>query len=542
MRAAWMVRLRQMEGRFAFWLTLIGYNKRDKSLSHRIYLGYALAFMCVWVFAVFTLLAGSGAGLLKILNPDDPRAAAEWLAFLGISIWAVASLVRFTRRSPFVFSEDDAYLICQTPIDRRSVVMAWFPADWLESALPFWAVMITLGFSLAEIGLHGQASFLDIPAYVLMGLRALFLFLPLQMGVLATLWAVGAVRLQRDLDPSWLRWVALLVALVLLSTLALNLAAHGLRGVLDPLWTILFSPIYFPLTAAFGQAHWAPGLAVSLAWALLGLFALWYASPNLNLSRAAQEGRGQAAQQQAMRSGDFDKAQAIAQQARLGMGHPPSQLREQTGDRSLVWKDTVQSLRTLHLTTVFPWLYVFMAALGIALLPGWAPRALAAIIWCIAAGQAATQRLRRDLARWSLLRQLPFDANRLLLADLAAPWLLCLGVTWLGLLPEAILSPGLGLLLLALALPVTASVTFFAAHDILRQSHVSTLMAGAVGELSARGALFAFFSAVLPLAMAYWLSGQGLPLEMGAVTGLLLSAAIAFIAWQVASGALRDLE
>jgi hypothetical protein len=542
MRAAWMVRLRQMEGRFAFWLTLIGYNKRDKSLSHRIYLGYALVFMCFWVFAVFTLLAGSGAGLLKLLNPADPRAPAEWLAFLAISIWGVISLVRYTRRTPFVFSEDDAYLICQTPIDRRAVALAWFPADWLESALPFWAVMVTLGFSLAEIGLHGQATVLDIPAYVLMGLRALILFIPLQMGLLAALWAIGAVRLQRDRDPSWLRWAALVAAIVLVSALVLNLAAHGLSGSLDFIWKVIFSPFYFSLTAAFGQAHWAPGLAISLAWGLLGLAALWYASKDLNLSRAAQEGRGQAAQQQAMRFGDYDKAQAIAQQARLGMGHAPSPLKAQTGDKSLVWKDAVQSLRTFHVTTLFPWIYVLSAALGIALLPGWAPRALATIIWCIAGGQAATLRLRRDLARWSLLRQLPFAASRLLLADLAAPWLLCLLVTWLGLLPAAILNPGLGLLFMVLALPVTASVTLLAAQDILRQSHVSTLMAGAAGELSARGALFAFLSAVLPLGMAYWLSGQGLPLVMGVLTGILLSAAVAFAAWQVASGSLRDIE
>jgi hypothetical protein len=542
MRAAWMVRLRQMEGRFAFWLALIGYNRRDKSLSHRIYLAYALIFMCGWTFAVFTLLAGSGAGLLKALNLADPRAPAEWLAFLGISIWGCISLVRYSRRSPFIFSEDDAFLICQTPIDRRIVALTWFPADWLESALPFWAAMVTLGFSLAEIGLHGPASVLDIPSYVLMGLRALILFIPLQLGVLALLWAAGAVRLQRDLNPSWLRWAALMVALVLLGALALNLAAHGLGGNLDPIWKALYSPLYFPLMAAFGQAHWAPGLASGLAWALVGLAALWYASKELNLSRAAQEARGLEAQQQAMRFGEFDKAQAIAQQARLGMGHAPSRLKARPGEKAMAWKDAVQSMRTFHLTAVFPWIYISLAALGIALLPGWAPRALAAIIWCIAAGQGATLRLRRDLARWSLLRQLPFTASRLLLADLVFPWLLCLLVTWLGLLPGTILSASLGVVLMVVALPVTASVVLLAAHDILRQSHVSNLMAGAAGELSARGALFAFFSAVIPLGLVLWLVGQGLPLEMGAFTGMLLGAAIAFIAWQVASGALRDIE
>jgi hypothetical protein len=542
MRAAWMVRLRQMEGRFAFWLALIGYNKRDKSISHRIYLVYALIFMSFWVFAVFTLLAGSGAGLLKALNPADPRAAAEWLAFLALSIWGCIALVRYSRRSPFIFSEDDAFLICQTPIDRRAVALAWFPADWLESALPFWAMMVTLGFSLAEIGLHGKASYLDIPSYVLMGLRALFLFLPVQMGVLALLWAVGAARLQRDLDPSWLRWGALVLAIVLLAGLALNLAAQGLGGNLGPLWKALYWPVYFPLMAAFGQAHWAPGLGSGLGWALVGLAALWVTSRDLNLSRAAQEARGLAAQQQAMRAGDFDRAQSISQQARLGMGHAPSRLKERPGEKALAWKDAVQSLRTFRLTSVFPWFYVWVAALGIALLPGWAPRALAAIIWCIAAGQAATMRLRSDLARWSLLRQLPFPASRLVMADLVPPWLLCLLVTWLGLLPAAILSGSLGVVLMVLALPVTASVVLLAAHDILRQSQVSALMAGAAGEMSARGALFAFLATLVPLGLVYWLAGQGILLALGALLGLLVAALIAFIAWQVASGALKDIE
>jgi hypothetical protein len=403
-------------------------------------------------------------------------------------------------------------------------------------------MMVTLGFSLAEIGLHGKASYLDIPSYVLMGLRALFLFIPVQLGVLALLWAAGAARLQRDVDLSWLRWAALILALVLLGALALNLAVHGLGGNLDPLWKALYWPVYFPLMAAFGQAHWAPGLVSGLAWALVGLAALWYTSKELNLSRAAQESRGLAAQQQAMRFGDFDKAQAIAQQRRLGMGHAPSRLKERPGERVMAWKDAVQSMRTFRLTSVFPWFYVWTAALGIALLPGWAPRALAAIIWCIAAGQAATKRLRSDLARWSLLRQLPFKASQLLIADLVSPWLLCLLVTWLGLLPAAILSGSLGVVLMVVALPVTASVVLLAAHDILRQCQVSTLMAGAAGEVSARGALFAFLSALIPLGLVFWLAGQGIMLEMSAFTGLLISFCIAYIAWQVASGALRDVE
>lgn len=201
MHAAWLLRAKQMESRFAFWLAAIGYNRRDRSLQHRIYLVYALVFMTGWVFAVFTLFAGSGAGLLKALNPANPAAGAAGLALKLALAWTAFSLVRASRRSPFVFSEDDAYLVCQTPLDRRAVAMTWFPADWLESALPFWAGLVTLGFSLAELGLKGQATAMDIPSYVLTGLRALGAFLPVQLGLLALLWAFGALRLSGSGEP-----------------------------------------------------------------------------------------------------------------------------------------------------------------------------------------------------------------------------------------------------------------------------------------------------------------------------------------------------
>ncbi len=542
MRAAWMVRIRQMEGRFAFWLALIGYDKHDKSVTHRIYLVYAMGFMAVWIFAVFTLLAGTGAGLLKLLNPVQPAAAASWIAFLAVSAWASISLVRYTRRSPFMFSEDDAYLICQTPIDRRAVALVWFPADWLESALAFWAVAVTLGFSLAELGLQGQASIMDIPSYVLFGIRALLLFLPLQMGVLALLWAAGAVRLQRDAEPAWVRWAGLIVAVVLLGGLLANIAAIGLGGNLQPAWQIIFWPANYPIMAAFGLAGWQTGLIAGVAWALAGLMLLWYASKGLNLSRAAQESRHLEAQQQAARGGAFELAQTMAQQERLGMGHPPSHLPGRPHEWALVWKDTAQSLRTFRITTIFPWLYILATALGISLLPGWAPKAMAAAMWCIALGQAVTVRLRNDLARWSIFRQLPASPARLLLADLIAPAAAGLALTWLAFLPATSQPDGVGIVLMALALPATASVALLAAHDVLRQSQVSTLMTGATGEFSSRGALLAIVAMAVPFGVVYWLSGAGLLVEMSAILGLATGLGISWIAWQVAAGALRNIE
>jgi len=537
-----MVRARQMEGRFAFWLTLIGYNRRDKSLSHRLYLVYALVFMSFWVFAVFTLLAGSGANLLKALNPLDPAFAAERLSFLAVILRGSYLLVKFSRRSPFIFTEDDAYLICQTPIDRRAVAVSWFPADWLESALPFMAIMVTLGFSLAEIGLHGQATVLDIPAYVMMGLRAMILFLPLHLGILALLWAIGAFRLHLDEDPTWLRWAALLAVIILLGGVLLSLVENGFNNHLASFWQVIYMPISFPLTAAFGQAHWLPGLGLGVLWSVIGLVALWFTSRDLNLSRAAQEGRGQAAKQQALRTGAFEQANAIAQKDRLGIGHASSRLRGYGGDWSLPWKDVVQAGRDFRLVGILPWFFVFLAALGIALLPGWAPRALMTAIWCIAVGQAVTYRLRNDLTRWSILRQLPIPPDRLVISDLILPWMLRMLVTWLALASGIGHLEPLGVALWVLVPPASASVVALAAYDIFRQCQVSALMAGSAGEVSARGALLAIVAVMIPFGLVAWLDGQGLLLPFSLLLGFAASIGLAMIGYLVAVSAMENIE
>jgi len=260
------------------------------------------------------------------------------------------------------------------------------------------------------------------------------------------------------------------------------------------------------------------------------------------LSRAAQEGRGLAAQQHAVRSGAFDQAHAIAQKDRLGIGHSPSRLRGYRGSWSLPWKDVVQSLRDFRLVGFLPWLYVFLAALGIAWLPGWAPRALMAAIWCITVGQAATHRLRNDLTRWSILRQLPIPPERLVISDLILPWGMGMLVTWLALMGGIGQREKIEILLWILVPPAIVSVLMLAAYDIFRQSQVSTLMTGSAGEVSARGALLAIVAVFAPFGLVSWLDGQGFPLALSLILGFASSMAIAWIAWRVAVSALQDIE
>jgi hypothetical protein len=121
MNPVWLVRSRQMITRFRFWLILSGYNPRDHSVTHKIYLVYASIFWSIWIFAVLALAANGMAGILQSLSPGHPVDTAVLLEAISLFGWALYSAYSAARRSPIVFSEDDAYLICQTPVDRRQI-------------------------------------------------------------------------------------------------------------------------------------------------------------------------------------------------------------------------------------------------------------------------------------------------------------------------------------------------------------------------------------------------------------------------------------
>ena len=74
--AVWLVRSHQIAGDLRYWLTYIGYDKRDHSLSHKIYLAYATLFFTVWGFATLALLASFVGGILAALAAGSSGPAA----------------------------------------------------------------------------------------------------------------------------------------------------------------------------------------------------------------------------------------------------------------------------------------------------------------------------------------------------------------------------------------------------------------------------------------------------------------------------------
>src|SRR5512140_2556295 len=125
MDPVWTLLRRRLVTSLRYWLTPLGYDLRDQSLSNRIYLLYFCAFWSLWALAVFSILGSGLAQLLGLLNAG-PGPTLVALGEYGLVLWGILMLWQVSRRSPFIFSEQDAYLLCQTPVSRGKVGLAWF--------------------------------------------------------------------------------------------------------------------------------------------------------------------------------------------------------------------------------------------------------------------------------------------------------------------------------------------------------------------------------------------------------------------------------
>jgi hypothetical protein len=530
MRAVWMVRSRQLYTSFRFWLALFGYNPRDHSFSQKLYLVYAAIFYLLWTFAVLSLFAGGAAqllaGLQGLLGPQaatpgpasgaNIAPAASLVGWLGLVIWWLIATFAAARRSPLNFSEEDAYLICQTPADRKAVALAWLVGQWPASLLPIGTLAIILGFSLVEGAKRGFLTTADIPFYLLSGLRSVSIIIPLQIGLLAMAWTPGVIRLRGGREHAWVRWVSPAVGLILLASwLASNNGGGSLlRRLSQAVITILAEPLMYPIKAALGLVSWSNGALVALALAAAGLLIMLLAASRLNLSRAAQESRGQITLVQTLLAGDARQVEVFKMQQKLGTQRRPSNwLTAQAWTRrsqkrtwlALTLKDLAQSARTNPLARFWSWLSVFLIGAGLVLSTGlrsqdWALGAILLVYWSLQIGNQATKRLRDDLALWSVLRPLPLRHKDLIGAEILRSWIEASLVSWLGLalglgifgliqatsavmgaaLPaaQALLQPG-GALILFLLAPILAALAILGATlDVMRQSKSSNLLSG----------------------------------------------------------------
>jgi hypothetical protein len=524
MRAVWLVRGRELAGRLRFWTAIVGYDPRDRSFGQSIYLVYVLIFFTIWGLAVLAFLADLAASLLLLLGGASPAHTALLLVTLVMLLEFFIQGYTASRRSPYLFSDADSELICQSPVDRGFVALAWFLGDWLLGGLVITSLAIVLRFALFQLPGSNPIIWQRLPYYIFTGLQTGLVVLPIHLALIACVFALGSLRLRSDRDLPWLPWAVVAAAL--------GLAALLLVGKFSPqlvLWLVVF-----PLQSAFAARPYAIGLIFALLLALTACVILYLTSSELNLSRAAQESRYRYALRQAGRAADARLSQSIRLRQKLRITHPASTLPGHPGRASLLWKGWIVASRSLSLGFIFSWAAVFALSFGLFLVADWGSRLWIFVVLCYLVGQRCTARLRADLEVWFITRQLPFSTSDFLYTELIPPaaaaiLLACLAMIishWLGnlqVLPALILAP-----IMVLLMAITSAL------DALRNTRGSELLVSRSGDPGILGVLLGLVCTGIPLGLVAWMVTRlhfpGI-VWVSAVAGLLASLGIGLLLW-----------
>ena len=331
-------------------------------------------------------------------------------------------------------------------------------------------------------------------------------FFPLHLGLLAVLWSLGGLRLQGNREWRWFPRLVLIGILLIIGSLALGIENPEWFKSIVPIGQRILWPLNYPLRSAFSVTPWINGVVVALGLAVLGLMALAIAGHGLNLSRAAQESTQREKIQTAQRYGMLDVVHEVKQRDRLGIGREPTRLPAHPGLWMLPWKDVLQSRYKMGFGAMWNWLLFLGLSVGVFLAPDFGSRTLLFAFWIFTLGQRTTSRLRADLANWWILRSLPFQAERLLLADLATPWILTVILGWLAIVVAG-QSLGAFRLAVALLMPfVCLILSLVSSYDILRQSKSGMLLNGNVPGISALAILGCMLCLGCLAGIAWWFS------------------------------------
>ena len=531
-----MIRSKQVLASISYWLTIVGYDIRDRSASARIYLLYLIAFFSIWVLAVIFFISNLMANTLSPLLASLGIVFADIVlssCMLLLLLWSLYSIYKATKQSPLIFSEDDAHLLCQTPADRRFVSLAWFFGEWLSRLLLILAITVTISFAFLELDLNNGIKILSVRHLTIAALKPLGIIIPLHLGLFAAIWVVGVYRLQRDVK----RLKIMLLLRILALILAVTLFVVTLGNIFFPSFFTVFQPLLsfltFPFGIAFLEGVWGLGLAISIGLMGISLAVLWQISDKVNLSRAAQETHYIQAQRVAFRLGNFDRIIEMKDRKRLGSTHVPSKIPSFPGVWAMTWKDIVQSLRTLTISHLWSWVVILFLTLSLivvgAILRDNSSLFLLTFYWVLNVGKQTSARFKKDIGNWSLIHSLPLSARRIILHDVIRPIFATIVITWIALWISSLLGLSISPIVLCSIPFIVIGISFSFIFDMLRQANISILLEGRSPDFGPVGLIIGMFCIAIPTAIYFVIEYYSLSLTTGIFAVVLASASLAIL-------------
>jgi hypothetical protein len=143
----------------------------------------------------------------------------------------------------------------------------------------------------------------------------------------------------------------------------------------------------------------------------------------------------------------------------------------------LTWKDVVQSLRTLTISSPWSWLVIlFVTIAGVFLTDG--ASLFVVVYWTLLVGQQTSFRFKNDLSRWWLLSSLPLSARSTILHDVARPVIGTIAITWIAMWISSLLGVYISPIIIFAVPGAVIGISFSYVFDMLRKSDVSLLLDG----------------------------------------------------------------
>jgi len=528
LKAIHWLRSKQEENELGYWLSFVAYDQQDHSLTNKIYLLYLVIFFFFWFMTVFFFFAKVGGMALSLLNPDQAANTSVTIIWFILACWNLFGLFKSSKRSPIVFSETDQVLVCQTPVNRRALVMRWLWMPWFKNALLFWVLALILGFSTAELYYSGAESTNAIFNYVGFGLRALLQIIPIHLAFYAFQWSVGVLRLRKNDQKNWIMFPVIALGLIPLGILIFDNTFYSLYG---------STPLNFFMNPDYINGTASSSLLLGSLSALLMLVLLFSVSRHFNLNRAAQETSELEFLTTAAKYGFTDLVEQRRLQNRLSSKRKFTLPAKHKGSAALSWKNRIQVLRGWNWKQLFPLLTVFSISLGLPLVPGLVSKSLALFFLVLQIGPIMTQRLRSDLACWPILQQLPLRKQQILVQDLISslPMLLAAGLLGLGF--SAILSKTVAINYLFIMPGLLATIACTAAIDVLRKSKRDLLINGTVPSVGTQGVILGVIGTVIPVWLASTFTGL-----VGILFSTLSSLVITWICYKYAVYSFKNIR
>lgn len=479
----------------------MGYDLRDRSVTNRLYLVYFGIFWLIWAVAVFSMAGSSLAELFRLTKMVSPPQVAATITSFAIVIWSLIVFWQVTHRSPFVFSEEDAFLLCMTPVNRRKVGLIWYLQGVIETWLPAIVAATIFGFAISEWSLPGKPDIASIFGYLYASGKAILMLLPLLAGWLAFIWGLGAMRLHGGRRADWLKLLSTTAILVFLASLYF-----------DATRSLFTLPVYYPLQMAFTPqvstvSYWI-AFGTGVVYLAIGFAWLYLQSGAINISQSAQETRHVATINLAIQYGYFNLLSTLLLRRKPKLAHKPSGIFSIPIGSVLFRKNCLVGLRSLRLGDIIPVVFIFGLTIGMLIATDRLLILALAGVWAFVIGSFCARFLRKDLARWWILRSLPVRGGPIIRDEILLSCAVSILLTWAAMFLTGMPIDGLlynGSLLALMAVNASLAAT----HDILRQSKARTIMSPSLAEenipqMNIWGVLQSLVSVLVPFGLMLW--------------------------------------